>query len=55
MIEEINEFVNRLEATPLTGLPASQCLCNCDCSCGADFQMNWTPATMNFQGWYMSS
>lgn len=55
MIEEINEFVNRIEAIPTNSLPAESCSCSCSCSCGAEYQMWWTPGQMNSQGWYYFS
>ncbi len=55
MIEEINEFVNRVEATPTTGLFSAGCECRCDCTCGAELQMAATPFFMSAQGWFLSS
>jgi len=37
MIAEINEFVNRMETTPI--INAGTCPCSCSCTCIAYYQM----------------
>lgn len=55
MIQEIDEFVNCLEAAPTNDQTAGACLCYCSCSCGAWEQIEEAYGSMSKQGWYVSS
>lgn len=52
MIEDINEFVNRMDATPTNSASPASCNCSCHCSCpyGAAAQLGYTPGQMSGQG-----
>lgn len=52
MIEDINEFVIRMETTPtyIDSTSAAACKCSGSCTCGADYQMWYANASMNQVG-----
>jgi len=48
MIQDIDEFVNRMEATPV----GPDGYCYCECTCTYNVEAN-NMKTMNATGWYM--
>lgn len=50
MIEKIDEFVNRLEATPTENSGSGPCNCTCPCSLTTT---EWTTKDMNKTGWML--